>query len=343
LIEVLIAMAVGLLVMAGIVGFLREGLDLSQLVVRRGDLQQNARAALNVISRDLSIAGTAIPVGGVQLPSGAGSTNPMFACDFTECHLLTNTYLNDRLYAVSPGDGLGPDITGVPSDVVTLVYADDRLNLSEFPLVSITASGDRIQVDAATDPPINDAAVGVRQGDVLMLCNSVGCAAGTVTADPAGQFIDFQTNDPLNFNQPAAAFGNIKSILVPAPPGNPVTTATRVIIVTYYIEANPGPDAALGTADDGSHRLMRQVNAGTPSPVADDIQDLQFTYDLYDEDLAVATADEPDAGGVPNQIREAHVTVSFRSRLRGIRGNYEAITLSTSVSGRNLSFRDRYE
>ena len=89
---------------------------------------------------------------------------------------------------------------------------------------------------------------------------------------------------------------------------------------------------------------MRQVNAHPPMAVAEYVENLQITYDIYDENLAVATAELDDAGGVPNQIRKANITLTVRSPGENLlEHDFQRITLTTSVSPRNLTYRDRYE
>jgi len=346
LVELMVSAAIGVVLVGAAVTFLEEGIGISYRVAQRAEMQQNARIAINLMSQDLSIAGTGIPQGGIQLPSGGGSQNSRFACDASSCYLTANTYTDGRLYSVTPGDGRGPIINGVATDIVTLVHIDDSgLDLGQYPLVGATPSGNQIEVDPRTSPPINDPAVGVRDGDILMICNANGCAVGAVTQVNGGQFVGFANDDPLNLNQPSAAFGNIASILDPPNgPSIPPTQAARINVVTYYLEVPPGPDGVAGTTDDGGPRLMRQVNAHPPAPVAENVENLQVTYDLYDENLAVATSARADAGGTPNQIRKINIELSLRSPLPGLfQSGYERTTLVTAVSARNLSFRDRYE
>src|SRR3972149_3806175 len=106
LIELIVAMALGLIVLAGAVALFRQGVDISYMVTQRAEMQQNARVAINTVARDLSIAGTRLPSGGIQLPGGAGSTGSLRGCSMVGCGLWG--YLADnRLYAVTPGDGVG--------------------------------------------------------------------------------------------------------------------------------------------------------------------------------------------------------------------------------------------
>ena len=170
LVELMVSAAIGVVLVGAAVTFLEEGIGISYRVAQRAEMQQNARIAINLMSQDLSIAGTGIPQGGIQLPSGGGSQNSRFACDASSCYLTANTYTDGRLYSVTPGDGRGPIINGVATDIVTLVHIDDSgLDLGQYPLVGATPSGNQIEVDPRTSPPINDPAVGVRDGDILMM------------------------------------------------------------------------------------------------------------------------------------------------------------------------------
>jgi len=297
------------------------------------EMQQNARVALNLMTQDLSIAGTGFPLGGIQLPTGTGSQRPRYGCDIDgQCHVAQNAQ-DDWLYGITPGDGLGPTINGAATDVVTLVYRDPNLPLDRNVLVSISSPGTSIQVNAGDVSLISDAAHGVKNGDVLVLCNANGCAAGTVT-DVSSDTIQFGASDPLNFNQPGVGGGIISSI---ANSGSPVTypptSAYRVLITRYYI-------------DSTTSRLMRQVNALPPVPVAENVENLQITYDTFDDATLTATTNLstlPNTYGVLNQIRKINVTVSVRAPSQDtFKAKYERFSLKTSVSARNLAFRDRY-
>ncbi|HWP84702.1 MAG TPA: prepilin-type N-terminal cleavage/methylation domain-containing protein [Terriglobia bacterium] len=345
LLELLIAMAVGLVIMAVAVSLFRQGIEGMDTVTQRVEMQQNARTGINWMAQDISMAGTGVPQGGIQLPSGAGSQDSRFGCDQATCYILNNIYADDRLYPVTPGDGLGPTINGITTDTITLMYDDVRMDLAQLPLVDATPSGNQIRINPATNPPITDPAVGIVIGDILSICNTNGCAAGVVTNIPGNEFIDFANNDPLNFNQPSAAFGNIASILDPPNgPAIPETRARRILVITYFINVPPGPDGVVGTADDWPPRLMRQVNAHPPVPVAEGVENLQVTYDIFDENLGAATTGLPNANGLPNQIRKVTINLGVRSPQRGVfNRSFERLALSTSVTPRNMSFRDRYE
>lgn len=339
LVEMLVAMVAGLVVTASAVAIFRQGVDVAYLVTQRAEMQQNARVAINMIARDLSTSATGMPPGGVQLPSGTGSVSAKFACDQSGCYVTSNTYADSRLYPMNPGDGRGPTINGQATDVTIVTYRDTASNLDQLPLVSISTSGDQIVFDAATSPAIDNVATGITAGDVLVLCNVNGCAAGVVTGlDGPSKTVSFASgiSDPLSFNQPLAAFGNIQSLASPAGSGTyPQTRAFRIQVVTYYID--PGTS---GTAS----RLMRQVNAQRPVPVAENIENLQFSYDIFNDVTGVETSSLADAGGTPNQIRKVNLSVGARAPLQRLVGRgLDRVTLATAISPRNVSFRDRYQ
>ena len=328
LIDVLIAMGLGIIVLTGALVLTSRAVNLNDLVTQKSDMQQNGRVAVNLMARDLTTAGTGFSPGGIQLPSGTNSTDSLFACEPSECYIVSNAYAQDRLFAVNPGDGKGPDINGSQTDVVTLVYKDETSTFDQAALLSINADGTDIEFDTMT-PPYNDPIVGLRIGDIIVLSNSNGSAAAEVTEVRTDSHVLLSENDPLKFNQPNAAFGNVKAILTPAAP----TFAHRLHVVTYYLKAY-----------EDSARLMRQVNGQEEVPVAENVEDLQITYDIFDENTTVVTTDLPNAGSVPNQIRKINISVSARSPVKTMDGKtYQRSSLTTSVGPRNLTYRDRYE
>ena len=348
LIELLIATVSSLVVLSGAFVLTNQAVRLSDMVTQRSDMQQNARVAMNVMARDLSLAGTGFPRGGIQLPTGTDSDDSFFACDLENCYVTNHVFTSERLFAITPGDGKGPNINGVDTDVVTLVYKDTSSNFDQYVLATIpdfiTAETSFFELDSRTTPAQSDAVVGVKVGDVLVMCNVNGCAVGTVThflkitttqgiVYMGQDASDLPIQDPLQFNQPDAAIGNKLAILDSFPP----TTAYRVDVITYYIDASD-PDSPL---------LMRQVNAHPPTPMAENIENLQITYDIFDLDASVATANLTGAemSFTPNQIRKVNISLTATSPRETILGTrtVQRMPLTTSVGPRNLIYRDRYE
>lgn len=318
--EMLVTLALCSLIMGSVMELFRQGVNMNSVATQRAEMQQNARVALNLMAQDFSIASTGFVDGGIQLPTG--STNPKRGCSTSSCG--TWDYLtDDRMYAITPGDGLGPTIGGVATDMVTLVYRDpDLTTLSAATLASVNSTGTQITTQAG-------GTANIQANDALMLCNSLGCAAGLVTSVASGSNqINFADGDVLNYNQSSLSVGNIKSI------SNsgvfPPTTAYRIFVISYFVEAT-------------TMRLMRQVNAHPPVPVAEVVENIQISYDVFNDTTLAAIADLPTAGGVPNQIRKVNVSISVRAPRREVHtGEYDRFSARTSVSVRNLSFNDRY-
>ncbi len=328
LLEFMTATLLSMLVLAGAAALFRPAMDVGYLISLQAAMNRSARLAINVMAPELGLAGNGIPGGGVQLPSGTGSVLAKFACDSTTCYVSNNTYSGSRLYALLPGDGKGLTVNGIVTDVVTLAYRDPNSNLDQLALLEVSANGDQIRFDANTSPAYDDPGTGVKLGDILLVCNTNGCAAGAVTNVSTGGYVDLG-DDPLEINQPAAVFGNVKSIMTPAAESR----AFRILVVTYYVD-NSNEDAL---------RLMRQVNAHSPRVAAFNIENLQMSYDIFDENSSSTTSNLADAGGTPNQIRQMNISISARSPVEGLfeRG-YQRMILTTSVSARNLRLRDSY-
>ena len=345
LIELLVATAVTVTVVGAAVLVFTNSVQTSNVTLKRSEVQTEARAALSQISRDLSQAGTAVPLNGIAIPSLAtGGANPNFSCDASQCYTgVDPAYTQGLLYKVTPGYTIGPTISE-PSDAIKITYVDPTLDWSAFQAATIAANGGSLTMPAATLPAVTDAAVGITPGDVVLLQNVYGSAIGVVTS-VAGQTMTFGA-DPLNINQPAAPAGNIAALATPAsnPVTYPPTQVSRLMMVSYFIQSFVGPNGP-------DARLMRQNGSHSPVPVAEHIEDLKFTYDIIDPISNALTASSPDAviGSPavpqPNQIRKINISVTSKAVRADLSAGQttQRVNLTTSIGPRNLSFRDRYQ
>ena len=334
LLEMSIAMAISLIVIASAASLFKQGLTSSFLVTQRAQMQQEARAAIGMMSKDISLAGSGLPTGGVQLPTNNGATASKFGCDQTAvCYISNNSYPGNYLYGVIPNPASGAILqTGVgATDSITVAYNDTDFRLNSY-TATLSPNGASVTFTLPNPAPIpapqavNDPAVGLKAGDLVLLSNNLGSAIGEVTKVQGGNQVSFDNGDPLNINQSGATAGNIAAIAA----GNN-TVAYRLLVITYYIDDQPGSQP----------RLMRQVNGQTPVPVSEDLAGLQVSFDIFDESANQVTSNLKDAGGFPNQIRKVNLDISTHSPLHGTSG-YQSLDLATSVSVRNMSFRDRY-
>jgi prepilin-type N-terminal cleavage/methylation domain-containing protein len=357
LVELLVAIVTGSLVVGAAVQLFKSVSDTNRLAVNRVDIQQNARGALAVLSRDLSQASIGIPQSGIAVPSGVGNSgHSLFGCSSAvQCYFAApnNAYANDVLPPVAPHEAIG----GFGSDAITIAYLDATWPVNNLALTALNASGATITVNTGTfdgagnavAPPAgrayDDPILGTKIGDILMITNVNGTAVGTVTGINPGGVILFAASDPLNLNQPGASAGNIAQLKNPGTNVFPVSSAARLNVVTYFIQN--GPDGLPNTADD-LPTLMRQVNAQPAIPIAENVTNLQLTYDIYDPS-AVPPATPYRAGligsAVTNTslIRKINVLLTLRSQVAAANGQFQTLTVSTSLAPRDLSFSNRYQ
>jgi prepilin-type N-terminal cleavage/methylation domain-containing protein len=371
LIELLIAMALGLILLASVTQLFKTGMDASRVVSQRTEMQDDVRAAINMVSRDVSLAGSGMPPGGVALPYGAGNNGlSVFGKDQTlKTWMSNNTYptgvfgpapgspVTNYMYGLIPGPLNGMEKGGaivIPStntaaDAVTSIYVDFTFPLNQYVATFANNGGTAINLAIPAPAPVPalpafiNGPSGIQAGDLILLSSSAGSAVGEVTNVTATS-ITFANLDPLNINQTGAAAGNIPALCT----GNPCTSAAvpamnayRVYAVTYFVEV----PAVAGQLP----KLMRQVDGHTPQPVADNIIGLKITYDVCDGTTTPGV--NPNCAGIsnlfangftPNNVHKVDISVMGQSILSY--GNKAQNTqLTTSVSTRNLTFRDRYQ
>jgi len=353
LVELMIAMAVGLIVLVAIASIFNGAMTATKVVTQRAQVQQDMRAAVDLMVKDISLAGAGL-TSGIQLPSGAGATVSKYGCDQTgTCHVPNGTYptvgaVSNYLYGVVPGYLNGVEANAVipaapapaVNDALTVAYTDFSNPLSGYSIAFGGTNDDQITLTAAAGqtPQLINAAGGINLGDLIMLTNSVGTALGEVTGftvsgtsgtSSAGGTITFANSDALNINQNGVAANNtVKAIAAGAS-----TVGTRIFVISYYISV----PAAGGTVQ--TPRLMRQVNGLTPVPVADNIINLQFSYDVYNSAAGALDSNQPNPIGVaesPNNIQKVNLVVMGQSILSY--GSNKAMYLATDVSVQNLAF-----
>lgn len=180
---------------------------------------------------------------------------------------------------------------------------------------------------------ITDEENGIAAGDLILFSNPLGHAMQHVTSMVDARTVVFGASDSMNLNQRAAPAGTILH-LQDTPGTYPTTTARRIWMITYFVD----------NTDATSPKLMRIINNGAARPVALDVEDLQFTFDLVDGYNNPSGVAEPPIGNSPAQIRKVNLSLTTRPREREQRtGRYQYQTLTTQVALRSLSFIDRYQ
>lgn len=332
LIELLVAMAILLVVVAASLSMFTDGLRANQAGSQLANMNENLRAGMNLMVRDLLQAGQGIPIGGIPIPSGDGTTPVNRPSTPAAILNYTNPVIYTSLPAVTPGQDLGPNLLGNLTDIISILFMDNTLALNQTLLPAMAANGSTITVDPGT--PIGGANP-VLPGDLIMITGPTGTRVQAVTA-VAGQVISFARNDAFNLNQrgaPAGA-GSVLDLQIGGVfPAN-TYTATRVFLITYYLD---------NTIDPQTPRLMRQINLNPSRAVAEVLENLQVTYDFVDGVTNPTNQPSVPPGLSVNQIRKVNLFLAARSDSKYTPTNqYFRNSVGTQVSLRSLSFVDRY-
>ncbi|HXY00788.1 MAG TPA: prepilin-type N-terminal cleavage/methylation domain-containing protein [Candidatus Limnocylindrales bacterium] len=284
---------------------------------------------------------------------------------------------NSTIPAVEPGNMLGPGITapdattGTPlnpnsvTDEITILYADNTLGLDNRPINqpatasppspgcpagSLSLSGSTLSV-TFDSTCVNLAAAGItiQVGDLVMF-NNTNNPNGAILAvtGVAGQTLTFASGDAFGLNGRTDTSGTIRQLETGGPSCGgaascfPPTTATRVWMVTYYLDNISAPPFV---------RLVRQVNLPVgnsypPTPVGETMENLQFTYNFVDGVTNPANQATVPAGNSESQIRSVNVYLAARSSYKVRKGNQSLFArnnMMTQVSLRSLSYVNRYQ
>jgi prepilin-type N-terminal cleavage/methylation domain-containing protein len=364
LLEFMVASAVGLIVIMAMTQLFRMGMNATFTVTQRAETQQNMRAAIELMTKDISLAGSGLPSGGLQLATAGG--NSKVACNQAgTCYVPADTYpTGNYMYGILPGFGNGVQsaavITAAPAavnDSITSIYCDYNFSLSNFKFTFPTTTSATVAVVNAAVTPNNILAPGgLNVGDLLLFLVSTpgngktaqgtsaaqtASAVAEITGLPNNLTINFAGGDALNFNQAATAANSLANAIFNLGSGlgagNQVT-ACRLNAVTYFLQVPP----AGGTIQ--SPRLMRQVNGLNAVPVADNIINMQFSYDVINSVAGTMSANQSNpvgAGLSPALIQKVNMWVMGQSLTSGGNKN-QSMYLASSVAARNLSFCNSY-
>jgi prepilin-type N-terminal cleavage/methylation domain-containing protein len=362
LLEMVVAMALGTIVLGAAVSIYIQGVNATWTVSQRAELQQDFRAASNLLTNDLSLAGAGLGQGAsIQLPTSA--TLPLYGCAQTTgtCYINSGageTYpvqgTTPYLYGLLPGYQEGPTVNTMATDIVTVVYADPTFALDCYTAsvtnsttVTFTLPGTlscTLPTNISTPQAVNDAGVGLTAGDLVWFTfGTSNVVAEVTTAATSGGVVVFASGDKLKMNQASSAARSLASKTT-----GTTGTAERILVITYYLDSSVTPT-----------RLMRQVSGHTPMPVAENVVYLNFTYDLFNTTTTTAAVGCPNPGAItpacangsssglfPNQITKINIMhMDMDSSVNGsgfAQKGYSRMDLQTSVSARNLTYVNNY-
>jgi len=378
LLELLISAAIGMVVIAAAAQLYSMSLQATMVTSQKAELQQDFRAASNLLQRDISMAGAGalgqqgIATNAVGLPAGTG-INPVYPCSgLTTCNYIkslpvaypTTSPNVPFLYSIIPGYDLGITVNAAqgPTDIITLVSADVSLALNCYTAAIDTTGtvvtfqlpsplpGTCVLPSTVTTPQaLNAAVVGLQAGDMVLFGTAaVGVVTSAVTScaptgtNTACYTVTFAASDPGHINQPSATSGSLKQFVPTGATGATAipVSAVRILAVTYYLDISP--------FDGVTPRLMRIQNGRTPAPVAENVAYLKFTYDVNNGGVVDANQASLPAGTTPSMITKVNIAhMSMRSQelvsggYKGMDG-YQGLDLQTSISARNMTSQQEY-
>src|SRR6202158_2351351 len=187
LLEMVIAMALGTIVLGVAVQLFSQGVAATWTVSQRAEMQQDFRAASGMLTKDLSLAGSGLG-NNVQIGLPTTSTAPVYGCDQSlKCYINGSAAAYPKqvsvpyLYGLIPGWKYGPTLNAAQgaTDVVTVVYTDNGFFLNcynvtvtsstlvTFTLPSPLPTGCVLPSGVTAPQKVNDAVVGLTAGDLI--------------------------------------------------------------------------------------------------------------------------------------------------------------------------------
>jgi prepilin-type N-terminal cleavage/methylation domain-containing protein len=364
LIEVLVAVTIMLIVLAATMSTFTDAIHVTEAVTMMADTQQNLRTGMNYIVRDLVQAGEGLPQSGITIPY-TGTTSAVNRPGPAGIGTFPTSWT--VLPVISPGYQLGLTTTasGVNTDLVTVIYADNSLIdgnqhwLNEYPINTpggggtnctgvipkpngsiVTAGSTTTITFDSTCVNINTGNTALAVGDLVLLQANGGAMAllSISSVNLGGNSIVFNSaTDPFKLNNSGKSSGTIAQIQLPALSGTyTTTTATRVWMDTYYID-NSNPLAPM---------LMRQVNMKAAQEVGEVVENMTFVYDVVvagSVPPTVSSTVNPTAAQLP-YVRDVYPWLFARSENKySVSKNYFRNNLQTAVNIRSLSFYNEFK
>jgi prepilin-type N-terminal cleavage/methylation domain-containing protein len=248
LIELMVALSLGLLITGAAVKLYSTGMDATWVIQQRAEMQQDLRAAEDMMLKDISLAGaglTSLTGESVILPNGPVGT-PIYGCSPGPV-CPPNGAVNypsigggpPTLFPIMPGFTLGiiPPGSATRSDLITVVYSDTNLALNCYsgavnPVVgggptatdnaiSFNAAGNVLTFTAPNNVPSLPAGCSLPPGLVFPQALN-----NTVNGLATGDLVLF---GPLNGS---AAVGEVTTV-APANPGNAPAVPGSEYTITF--------------------------------------------------------------------------------------------------------------
>jgi prepilin-type N-terminal cleavage/methylation domain-containing protein len=332
MLELLVSTAVMLVVLALASRALTEAMRADEAIGLMADANQSLQSAQTMMVKDLVDAGRNIDIGGLPLPSGGVAITRPGPANVAAAPWPTAT----TLYAVTPGDELGPVLNGNTTDAITIVSVDDFMQPGGNSRIAVNATGATVTLTAGTNVATNSRNT-PRVGDLMWVTRGGISAVLYVTGVNANPLIFTaaadQALDPTRFNQQGAATGSM--VQVGSTPGaSNDTKVSRIRMTTYWVEEQAGVPY-----------LMRQENYRAPVQVGLGVDNLELWYDVFANGALsrVSNVFTEVLNATPNNFDKAYVALAVRSDKRfGQTKGFLRNDLMTQVSFRSLQVQQNF-
>jgi len=364
--ELSVASLIFAIVAGSIFGLLEVGRKTKLGTMERNEGVQNARIALNTLSRDIINAGVDYNTSGALVPGNPSASPPT---NWMTTNLLITPAAGTTLAGLSPVlpgyqlNSLTNTATNVvtKTDQVTLVLTDSSFNVTGSPassqplnIGSMSTTNSWLSVtDSKTGAAVANGAKAFNIGDLMIVngpnsnqSGTIGMVTGYATNNASNDTIVAAT-DPMGVNDlSSGTSGNMYNEIQPTGPAG----ARRIKMVTYHV-VDDGTGQGTGTLmrrSWGGVDSTGKVQAYADQPLAFDVTAMSIQYYLTTGTGVVITNNPSNSmvlsAGLPavngfSQIRQLALTITTNSPAKDPRTNLPySETLTATFNTRNLGY-----
>jgi len=324
-----------MILMGALLGVVRVSHSLHHGTQQGLEMQENVRAALNFVCRELINAGSGIP----YLTTINGSP-PIAVPVGALLGPLGQPVNNGLVYFATPSNADGEPVTldgegnalGAPIQTDRLVFLG---GMGDCRFVKQSAPGPTSGWGAIVF--VEDNSI-FSQGEVVLITNGFQVSLGQITQVLANDKLQFSNGqDPLGLNSPGnGQTPNPNYYAAQQIPGGPPPLVYPLASITYFVDSTTDP------VHPALKRLSNNAGgAASAATVSDNIENFQVTF-LVDQDANATTPSITLDSPTINQlslIRGATVTITGRSQVRMEDRNnadgHNRLTMSQTVFFRN--------
>lgn len=377
LVELLTAMALSLLMFAMTFVLVQQLDNTADVVGSVSDVNQNLRAAVNMVSRDLSTAGENIPLGGIPLPYGGTATS--IKRPYPSTSTFPAPLSGSALYmsVLIAGNGLGPSqgsgSTAISTDVVSMIGVNQSSSFNQTVVSTTSPNKPTFSSTSATITVSTTAAAYVSPGQLVMLRNAnASCLLTVSSVNTTTGVITFThgdtTNDLMGVNQFPTVSGTNGSITSGPTSGTilqletatvnsgkttyawPTTlTAYPISMVTYYVDSSTPERNLVKLTSMGASGCAAVSCANV---VALGIDVMQVLYSLSPPATLNGVTSDPtenpwptstDTTNTPNDIRKVVLNIVGETNHKNFANSqWYSKGIKNAVTIQNLDYYNKY-